>query len=103
MTPIRAFDIDTTRCRYTMTVYRLEDGRLLAEYCAHDPHPGPLIRVGDLHPASSALPAHQEHYVQTLLANCLAEISRDAGKVLAAREMPVRHAAPGHECADQVI
>lgn len=101
MTPIKAYEIFTTDCRYTLTVYRTGDGCYLAEYCAHKPDPGPLVRVGDLQPAGSSLGHHQDFYVQSLLKNCLSEITRESGTVEATRETPVHHVAPGHECQNE--
>ena len=100
MTPLRAYEIHTAACRYTLTLYRTDDGRLLAEYCAHDSHPGPLIRMGDLQPPTSRLGDHQDYHLRTLLNNCVSEIEREAGPAHTVREIPVQHSAPGHECAD---
>ena len=101
MIPIKAYEIFTDSCRYTLTVYKTAEGRYLAEYCAHKPDPGPLMRVGDLQPAASSLRNHQAYYVQSLLDNCLAEITRDSGAVRETRETPLQHEAPGHECKDE--
>lgn len=84
-----------------MTVYRTAEGRYIAEYCAHNPHPGSLIRLGDLQAPSSSLKAdHQAYYLETLLVNCIADIGREAGTVSQVKEVPIKHSAPGHECAD---
>jgi hypothetical protein len=100
MNPLHAYEIKTPACRYTLTLYRLDDGRYLAEYCAHNPQPGPLTRVGDLQPPPSMLTDHHEYYTKTLLKNCVAEIERESGPVQAINEIPITHSAPGHECAD---
>ena len=101
MHAIKAYEIFTDSCRYTLTIYRSAEGRYLAEYCAHRPEPGPLMRVGDLQPAASLLRDHQEFYIQSLLGNCLAEITRESGPVRETREVPIQHDTPGHECKDE--
>lgn len=102
MTPLKAYEAHTPSCRYTLTLYRTDDGRYLAEYCAHQGgSPGPLMRVGDLNPAPSTLATHQAFYLQSLLDNCLSEIGREAGEIGEVREIPVRHSKPGHECQDE--
>ena len=100
MNPLKAYEVHTSTCRYTMTLYRTDDGKYLAEYCGHhDGKPGPLVRVGDMQPVTSTLAHHQAHYLQTLLNNCLAEIARESGPTSDLREIPLTHSAPGHECA----
>ena len=101
MTPIKAYEAHTPTCRYTLTIYRTAEGRYLAEYCGHhDGKPGPLVRLGDMNPAPSQVASHQAHYIQSLLNNCIAEITREAGPVSGVQEIPVTHSEPGHECAD---